>query len=224
MGNIVAIDGGAYTGTSSLAKSLAEVFDLSNLNTGSMYRAVTAVVLELGLDPYDALVCEDVAQSLVFGYKDGAVYSAIDTSAHQYYDVTNLIGGELVTKAVSPVSAHPEVRSILVDRQREIAVSTAKDYAIEGRDIGTVVAPAAQLKLYLTATEQSRAKRSEDSGRYGSLENNRERDKIDSERADSPLRPAHDAVILDTTNLTQAETLAVAVAIMDLRGFIRRTT
>ena len=84
--------------------------------------------------------------------------------------------------------------------------------------------PKAILKLFLTATEKSRVKRAVNSGRYGSLENNRERDKIDSERAASPLQPARDAVILDTTNLSQAEVLAVAAAIMDLRGFTRRIT
>jgi|GEM_PF-6886154 len=224
MGNIVAIDGGAYTGTTSLAKSLAKVFVLFNLNTGSMYRGVTAVVLDLGLDPTQAAACEAVARTLTFAYQDGVVCSAQDTWADKHYDLSELIWSELVAKAVSPVSVHPNVRSILVAEQREIAVRTSADYVIEGRDIGTVVMPKAILKLFLTATEKSRVKRAVNSGRYGSLENNRERDKIDSERAASPLQPARDAVILDTTNLSQAEVLAVAAAIMDLRGFTRRIT
>ena len=223
MGNIVAIDGGAYTGTTSLAESLAEVFDLSNLNTGSMYRGVTAVVLDLRLDPNDASACEAVAVSLTFEYRHGVVCSAFDIWAEKHYDLGGLIWSELVSQSVSQVSVHPEVRSVLVKEQRKIAVHSHDNFVIEGRDIGTVVATKATLKLFLTATEKSRAKRMNNSGRFGSIENIRLRDKMDSGRAAVPLRPARDAVILDTTNLSEAEVLAVAAAIMDLRGFTRRT-
>jgi len=201
---VVAIDGPAGSGKSTVARRVAEALGLPALDTGAMYRALTWAVLDEGLDPADAAVVTALAERL-----DLDVGPPVRVGGRE---VNEAIRTPEVSGAVSVVAAVPEVRVILVAAQREwIAVHGGG--VVEGRDIGTVVAPDALLKIYLEASEEERARRrqqqddvGESPGAAGSLAATqaaiRRRDAIDSGRAASPLAAAADAVILDTTDLS----------------------
>jgi cytidylate kinase len=197
---LVAIDGPAGSGKSSVARAVAERLGLANLDTGATYRAVALVALRTGVDLEDGVAL-------------GAIGGNVDLAASGV-----LYGGEPVPEdalrapevsaAASRVSAHPELRKILVERQRAaILKARACGGAVaEGRDIGTVVLPEAELKVFLSASPEERARRrARQTGREGELERVRKamrtRDKRDCEREASPLKPAPDAVVLDTTGL-----------------------
>ncbi len=194
---VLAIDGPAGVGKSTVSAALAERLGLRRLDTGAIYRAVTAAVLRDGSSPANAQACTRLADSVtvLFG-QDGSVL--LDGN-----DVTAEIRTQPVTDAVSTVSSHPGVRRALVRQQRSAAVGGG--WIVEGRDIGTVVFPDARLKVFLTASAAERARRRADqTGEtdVAAVESDIERrDVLDSNRADSPLRPAEDAVIVDTTDL-----------------------
>ncbi|WP_447006626.1 (d)CMP kinase [Saccharothrix isguenensis] len=220
---VVALDGPSGTGKSSAARRLAAGLGARYLDTGAMYRAVTLAVLRAGVDLADAAGVAGVARDavLVQGTDPDRSTTFLDGE-----DVGAEIRGPEVTQAVSPVSAVPEVRAQLVAEQRRIiaeAIAEAGGIVVEGRDIGTAVAPDAPLKVYLTADAearaQRRAKQDSASGRQATLDATladvQRRDTYDSTRAVSPLRAADDAVVLDTTSLDLAGTLA---ALMDLVG------
>ena len=200
----VALDGPSGTGKSSVARAVAARLGAAYLDTGAMYRAATVAVLDAGVDPEDAeAVAAVVAAARI------EVGTAADTELVEVdgVDVAVRIRGAEVTRAVSAVSAVPSVRRRLVDQQRAL-VSAADAVVVEGRDIGTVVLPDATLKVYLTAAPVARAqRRAAQLGLTTPQEiaelaaDLRRRDQYDSSRADSPLRPAEDAVVVDSTHL-----------------------
>lgn len=201
MRNVVAIDGPAGSGKSTVARGVAQALGLEVLDTGAMYRAVTLLALDHGLDLADSDVIVAAVQRtmLEVGEREGRV--TLDGR-----DVTDEIRGPVVSAAVSQVSAHPSVRALLVARQREWADRHGGG-VVEGRDIGTVVFPDAPLKVFLTATATERAARrardEEAADRPTETDAVEQaiarRDELDSSRTASPLRPADDAIIIDTT-------------------------
>ncbi|MCV7098708.1 (d)CMP kinase [Mycobacterium kubicae] len=211
-GIVVAIDGPAGTGKSSVSKSLARELGARYLDTGAMYRMVTLAVLRAGVDPADSAAVEALASTVQMsvGY---------DPEGSCFYlageDVSSQIRGDDVTRAVSAVSAIPSVRTRLVDIQRALA-DGPDSVVVEGRDIGTVVLPDAPVKIFLTASPETRAKRRNDQNVAAGLTDDydgvladvRRRDHLDSTRAVSPLRPASDAVIVDTSEMTESEVVA----------------
>ncbi|MGY1731776.1 (d)CMP kinase [Geodermatophilus sp. SYSU D01045] len=212
----VTLDGPSGTGKSSVARAAATRLGAAYLDTGAMYRAATVAVLDAGVDPGDAgAVARVVAGARI------EVGTAADTERVEVdgTDVAVRIRGAEVTRNVSAVSAVPAVRRQLVDQQRAL-VAAADAVVVEGRDIGTVVLPDATVKVYLTAAPEARAqRRAAQLGLSTAAEvaalaaDMRRRDEYDSSRADSPLRPAADAVVVDSTDLDRE---AVVDRIVDL--------
>jgi cytidylate kinase len=197
--SVVAVDGPSGSGKSTVSRGVAEALGLPVLDTGAMYRAVTLVALDRGIDPADADAAADVARQVRIDLDEGRVF--LDGR-----DVTAEIRGPAVTDAVSIVSAHPGVRKVLVERQRQW-VEHHGGGVVEGRDIGTVVFPDATVKVFLTANEDERARRRQRDERAAErdvdVDDVRDaldrRDRLDSTRAASPLRRAADALAIDTT-------------------------
>lgn len=204
---VVAIDGPAGTGKSTVARGLAKALGSRYLDTGAMYRVVTLAVLRSGvaLDDLDgvAAVAQGVEVS-VDSQPDG------DRAFLGAEDVSREIRGDEVTRAVSAVAAVPAVRSRLVAVQQQLAAQGG-GVVVEGRDVGTVVLPDADVKIFLTASAETRARRRNDQNIAAGLRDDYagvladvlRRDEMDSTRAVSPLRPADDAVIVDTGDMTQ---------------------
>jgi cytidylate kinase len=219
---MIAVDGPAGTGKSSVSRGLARALNARYLNTGAMYRIVTLAVLRAGLDLDDAAAVAELSSHV-----DLAV--GFDPDEDLYFlggeDVSVEIRGDAVTKAVSAVSAVPEVRTRLVDRQRELADGTVA-VVVEGRDIGTVVLPDAHVKVFLTASAEERARRRNDqnveaglAGDYDAvLADVKRRDHLDSTRAISPLRAADDAVVVDSSDMSQSETVAHLLDLVEQRA------
>lgn len=191
---VVAIDGPAGSGKSTVARAVAARLGLPYLDTGAMYRSVAYAVLRDGIEPNDAERVGALAQAAVIVVDDRVLVDGADATA--------AIRGPEVTAIVSAVSAHPEVRTELVGRQRRWADGHGGG-VIEGRDIGTVVWPDATVKVFLTADEGERARRraletgvQEAAQVAGDLAR---RDRFDSTRAVSPLTAASDALVIDTT-------------------------
>jgi CMP/dCMP kinase len=194
---VIAIDGPAGAGKSTVGRALASRLGLDYLDTGAMYRAVTFAVLRRGLDPTDQDDVASVSESLDLVVDDDRV--TVDG-----VDATVEIRGREVTSAVSAVAANSRVRSELVRRQREW-VAERGGGVVEGRDIGSVVFPEAVLKLYVTASPRVRAERrvAEIGGNVDEVETSIiERDRKDSTRADSPLMEASGALVVDTSGMT----------------------
>ena len=199
----VTLDGPSGTGKSTVARGVAARLGAAYLDTGAMYRAATVAVLDAGVDPEDAAAVERTvaAARIEVGTEAGTEVVLVDG-----VDVATRIRGAEVTRNVSAV---PAVRRQLVDQQRAL-VEAAGSVVVEGRDIGTVVLPDATLKIYLTAAPEVRAERRAgqlgitDAAEIAALAQDlRRRDEYDSSRADSPLRPADDAVVVDSTELDQ---------------------
>ncbi len=200
---VVAVDGPSGSGKSTVSRRLATALSASYLDTGAMYRAVTWAVLQAGADPHDldavAKVLTDVRLTVV---TDPAAPSVkVNGTA-----VDGPIRGPEVTGSVSAVAAVPAVRAAMVAQQRDLISEACESTGIvvEGRDIGTVVAPNAVLKVFLTASELERARRrshQDASDTRATAVDLARRDRLDSTRATSPLRPADDAVVLDSTSL-----------------------
>ena len=197
---LVAIDGPAGSGKSSVARAVAGKLGFVNLNTGAAYRAVALVALREGIDVDDGAALAGISRRVGLDARgarvDGEPVSEEDLRTPE------------VSAAASTVSARPEVRAVLLEVQREAARQASREggAVVEGRDIGTVVLPDAELKIFLSAEPEERARRrAHQTGREAELDRIREamrrRDRQDSERATSPLKPAPDAVILDTTSL-----------------------
>lgn len=212
--DVIALDGPSGTGKSTVARGLARRLGFRYLDTGAMYRAVTWAVLRDGVDPADgdAVTALAVRTKLEITTDPDDRHVAVDGQA-----VDAEIRSQAVTSAVSPVSAAPGVRALLVAAQRELIGAGA--VVVEGRDIGTVVAPDAGLKVYLTASADARAsRRSRQDGttdRRSTAADLDRRDKYDSSRAHSPLRAAEDAVHVDTTAMGVDE---VIQRLVDLAG------
>lgn len=215
----IAIDGPAGTGKSTLARTLARRIGGAYLDTGAMYRVATLQVLRAGIDP-------EHAAAVIAATADLPLEIGTDAGAERVLlageDVSDEIRTARVTAAVSAVSAVPEVRQNLVLLQRRLAASGGT-VVLEGRDIGTVVLPDAEVKVYLTASPEVRARRRTDqdlaAGRRADYDEVLaaviERDRKDSTRAASPLRPADDAVVIDTSDLTLDEVLDRLVALAE---------
>lgn len=223
---VVAIDGPSGTGKSTVARQLARQLGAAYLDTGAMYRSVTLAVLRAGIGVHDEDAVSALLPRLSLQVGTDPWHPTVRLDGE---DVATEIRGPAVTLAVSPVSAMPEVRAHLVAHQRRIiadAVDEAGGIVVEGRDIGTVVAPDAGLKVYLTAAANIRARRRTDqdsaAGRLSTVDATladvRRRDSYDSSRAASPLRPALDAVELDTSELDVHGVLARLRALVDERG------
>lgn len=209
---VIAVDGPAGTGKSTVSRSLARELHARYLDTGAMYRIATLAVLRAGVDLNDPEAVAAVANraQVSVGYhpdEDRCFLSGEDVSVE--------IRGDAVTSAVSAVAAVPAVRTRLVDVQRSLAAGQ-HPVVVEGRDIGTVVLPDADLKIFLTASAEERARRRNDQNVLAGLVDDyeavladvRRRDHLDSTRAVSPLRPADDAVVVDTSAMTQREVIA----------------
>jgi CMP/dCMP kinase len=205
---VIAIDGPAGSGKSTVARRLADAVGLEYLDTGAMYRAVTFAALARGVDPADEELVAGIARDLRLELAaDGRV--VVDG-----IDATTQIRGPEVTRAVSVVAANQDVRAELVSRQREW-VRRRGGGVLEGRDIGTVVFTDARLKVYLTASPEVRAARRAKEVSdldYGTVsEDLARRDAMDASRQHDPLRQADDAVIVDTTGLTIDEVVQALV-------------
>ena len=210
-GVVIAIDGPAGTGKSSVSRRLAEVLGARYVDTGAMYRIATLAMLRGGVDLEDPAAVAAAA--------DVPISVGFDPEVEQTFlggeDVSTLIRGDDVTRAVSAVAAVPEVRARLVALQRQLAEGTGS-VVLEGRDIGTVVLPDADVKIFLTASAETRARRRNDQNIAAGLPDEYEtvladvirRDHLDSTRAISPLRPADDALIVDTSEMAQADVVA----------------
>lgn len=195
--NVVAIDGPAGAGKSTIALELARVLNLPYLDTGAMYRGITCAVLRKGIDPSDESSVAQLALSTVLDISDNGLF--VDG-----LDATLEIRGESVTRAVSSVASNSEVRSQLRELQRKW-VTERGGGVVEGRDIATVVFPDARLKIYLTASPLVRAQRrvAQIGGDVEQIAQDiAERDHRDSTRIDSPLRESESALVVDTSNRT----------------------
>ena len=198
---VIAIDGPAGAGKSTVGRAVAARLGVGYLDTGAMYRAVTFGVLRRAIDPYDIAAVEQVAMSMDLDIRDvdGASVVIVDGE-----DATGDIRGREVTESVSAVAANSAVRAELVERQRSWIRSEGGG-VVEGRDIGSVVFPDADLKLFVTASARVRAERrvAEIGGDVDDVEASIiERDRKDSSRADSPLVEASGATVVDTTGLS----------------------
>ena len=199
---VIAIDGPAGAGKSTVARALAARLGLEYLDTGAMYRGVTLAAMRHDIDPADVDAVAKLAETVSLDVGEHAVL--VDG-----VDVTTEIRSREVTAAVSAVAANSAVRAELVRRQR-IWANERGGGVLEGRDIGSVVFPDAELKLYLTASPRVRAERrvSEAGGDVDEIEQAiARRDHYDSSRADGPLVEAHGAVVIDTTGLSIDEVL-----------------
>ena len=213
---IVAIDGPAGAGKSTIARHLARHFGLLNLETGAMYRAFALKALRIGLSLDESAALESLAAETTIRLEAGEEHNRVLLDGE---DVTGLIRNQTVTDAASKVSIHPAIRAWMVRLQQQMAAEGG--VVMEGRDIGTVVFPHAEVKIFLDAAPEVRGLR-----RYDQLgpapaqqpeeviRDLRARDERDRNRADSPLKPAPDAVLLDSTSLTLDEVVAAAEAIV----------
>jgi len=209
---VIAIDGPGGVGKSTVTRGVAGALGYEYLDTGSTYRAATFAVLQAGVDPEDADAVLEVTRHCAIEYIGGVIH--LDG-----FPVAEAVRSPEVTAAVSVVSAYPEVRALVVEMQRDWVASRSGSAVVEGRDIGTVVFPEALVKVFLTARAEVRAaRRSGDAEAAGKdveviaaeLE---QRDHFDSTRETSPLQPAVDAEIVDTSDLDAAGVIAV---ILDL--------
>lgn len=218
-GLIVAVDGPSGTGKSTMCRALAKRLDAKYVDTGAMYRVATLAVLRAGVDPADTAKVIEATADLPLEVSDDPDSTEVLFAGE---DVKAEIRGAEVTKHVSAVSAIPEVRVNLVELQRKLARESGRAI-VEGRDIGTVVFPDAPAKVFMTASAEVRAKRRYDqdvaAGREADfdavLADVQRRDEADSSRATSPLKPADDAVLVDTSEMTPDEVLAALTEVVE---------
>ena len=210
---VVTVDGPAGVGKSTVARGVAVALGLPVLDTGAFYRAAALAVLRAGADPDDG----------------PAVLEAVTRADLDFADGEMLLGGEPVTEPIressvarlaSRISTMPDLRRVIVARQRAWVAHRGGGAVVEGRDIGTVVFPEAPVKVFLTADAAERARRRARQDEAAGLtieeieRQLRSRDHTDSTRAASPLRPAHDAVIIDTTALTAEQVVAIVLGLV----------
>ncbi|HEX3435572.1 MAG TPA: (d)CMP kinase [Pseudacidobacterium sp.] len=218
---IIAIDGPAGAGKSTVAARLAARFRLLNLETGAMYRAFALKALEQHIDPSNDAALEQLAASTKIMLEPTSSGNRVLLDG---IDVTGRIRQREVTQAASQVSVHPAIRRWMVDLQRELGMKGG--IVMEGRDIGTVVFPHADIKIFLDASPEARSERRYvQTGNAGSqetiLREIRERDERDRTRTESPLKPADDATVIDSTNLTLDEVVSRIEALITARLAVR---
>ncbi|AGF72404.1 (d)CMP kinase [Corynebacterium halotolerans] len=210
-GLILAVDGPSGTGKSTTCRALARRLSAKYVDTGAMYRVATLAVLRAGIDPADTGKVIEATADLPLAVNDDPDSTEVILNGE---DVSDVIRGPEVTGQVSAVSAIPEVRENLVALQRKLAAD-AHRAIVEGRDIGTTVLVDAPVKAYLTASSEVRARRRYDQDTAAGRETDfdtvladvERRDQLDSTRKASPLRPADDAVIIDTSDMTPDDVL-----------------
>ncbi len=223
---VVTVDGPAGTGKSSVSRGLARALGARYLDTGAMYRIVTLAVLRAGVDLTDVPAIEGVAADVEVGVGS-------DPDEDRAYlageDVSTEIRGDEVTRAVSAVSAVPSVRTRLVDLQRALAAGGGR-VVVEGRDIGTVVLPDADVKIFLTASAEERARRRNAQNIAGGLPDDyatvladvQRRDHLDSTRVVSPLRAADDALVVDTSDMDESQVVTHLLELVTQHAGVRR--
>ena len=220
---VIAIDGPAGAGKSTIARHLARHYGLLNLETGAMYRAFALKALRLDVSLNDPVALERLAEETDIQLEPGEDENRVLLDGE---DVTGQIRNQTVTDAASRVSVYPPIRAAMVKRQQEMGARGG--VVMEGRDIGTVVFPKAEVKIFLDAAPEVRGMRRYDQiGQKGQSESKqvpppeevikdlRARDERDRNRKDSPLKPAPDAFLLDSTNLTLEEALKAAESTVD---------
>jgi cytidylate kinase len=211
---LVAIDGPAGAGKSTVSRAVASRLGFTYLNTGAMYRCVTLAVLERRTDTDDHKAIEEIASSVEIGFRDDRVL--LDGR-----DVSEAIRTNEVTKVTPHIAAYPEVRKVMIERQRALFLQDG--YVAEGRDTGTVVSPDAPLKIYLNASPEERARRrSKETGEdpvkvQAAL---LVRDRLDSKRQLGALRVAEDAVVVDTTARTIEDVVDEIAALAHERAVV----
>lgn len=212
----IAIDGFSSCGKSTMAKELAKKLGYVFVDSGAMYRAVTLSFIQNNINLNDTNAVDNALANITISFK----FNSEKQFAETYLNNTNVeeqIRTMQVSKMVSPVAALSAVRRFLVKQQQQMGEE--KGIVMDGRDIGTVVFPKAELKIFLTAKKeirtQRRLKELQDKGHtitYDEVTNNlEERDRIDSTRADSPLKQADDAIVLDNSNINRDEQLSIAL-------------
>lgn len=209
---VIAIDGPAGAGKSTVAREVATTLGITYLDSGAMYRCVALAALRRGADPDDASEAAAIAAAAEIAFEGEAVL--LDGE-----DVSAAIRTPRVTAAASRVSVHPGVRQAMVARQR--ALIATGSYVAEGRDIGTVVSPESPLKVFLTASDEERARRR--AAQTGEpqdevLAAQRERDRRDTERELGALRAADDSVLIDTTGIGVGEVVERIASLARERG------
>ncbi len=216
---IVAIDGPAGAGKSTIAARLAERFGLLKLETGAMYRAFALKALRQGLDPDDAAALETLSHSTHVTLEPAPLGNRVLLDEQ---DVTAQVRDPEVTQAASRVSVHPAIRTWMVGLQRELGERGS--VIMEGRDIGTAVFPDADVKVFLDASPEARShRRYQQEGTADApepatvLAEMRQRDERDRNRAQSPLRPAPDAVVIDSTHLSLDQVTEQVAALITAR-------
>jgi CMP/dCMP kinase len=211
--NVIAIDGPAGSGKSTVARAVASRLGMPYLDTGAMYRAVAFSAIRQGVDPEDNAQVAELALDMRLEVADRVMVDDVDATIE--------IRSPEVTRAVSVVAANPEVRKELVRRQREWAEKEGSG-VVEGRDIGTVVFPEAPVKVYMTASDEERAQRRSQElldMHYDEVAADiARRDHIDSTRQYAPLSVAPDAVVVDTTTSTVDEVVELVLALAAKAG------
>lgn len=225
---IVAIDGPSGAGKSTIAKAVADRLDFSCLDTGAMYRSIAWRACEEGIPLDDEAALGALARAATIEFIQDLAKPNPKTVLIDGTDVTDAIRTSDIDRAVSPVSAASEVREAMVAQQQRIG--RTGNYIVEGRDIGTTVFPDAEVKVFLTASDEERARRrvrqNAERG-VGSVDFDdvladlRRRDDYDSSRATSPLKAADDAVLIDSTELTVAEVIDRICALAEAAGCAR---
>ena len=208
---VVAVDGPGGAGKSSVSRALATRLGWSHLDTGAFYRAATLAVLRAGIEPAEGSAVADLVEPLKFRQDRGSMF--LDGE-----DVSDEIRSREVTAAVSVVSAHPDVRRTLVRHQRQWVAAHPGPVVVEGRDIGSVVFPDADLKIWLMASAAERARRrAAETGESvpAVAADLARRDRADSNRKASPQKPAPDAIWVDTTNLAIDSVVERIVAMIE---------
>lgn len=203
---VIAIDGPAGSGKSTVARAVAARLGLAYLDTGAMYRSIAFAALQLGVDATDAEATAALAKTTQISVEsDGVFVDGVDAS--------DAIRTEEVTKIVTAVASNPAVRAVMVERQRTWITDNGGG-VLEGRDIGTVVCPDADVKVYLVADPEVRAQRRAAEQNEAVAKDMERRDEADSKRAVSPLMRADDAAEIDTTHLSIDEVVDVIVGLV----------
>lgn len=210
---IIAIDGPSGAGKTTLSRMIARKLGLLYIDTGAMYRAVALAVLQSGIDTKDVEAVASIAPRARVNLAGDPDSLAVELDGR---DVSEEIRTEEVSCVASVISTVPEVRRTLVKRQRELGRQASGGVVLNGRDIGTVVFPDADVKFFLTGSPEARARRRYEEDRLKgrdvtfeeTLADLNERDRRDSERADSPLAIAEDAIVIDTSELSITEVFA----------------
>lgn len=212
---VIAIDGPSGSGKSSTSRGVAQALGFAYLDTGAMYRAMSWALLQRGVDVHDPAAVAEAAASVVIASGTDPVAPTITADGQ---DVSEAIRTDEVTDVVSPVATVPAVRSLLLELQRAAIAAAESGIVVEGRDIGTVVAPDAHTKIYLIADPAARAaRRAAEAGNpdaAATLAALERRDAIDSTRTVSPLAKAEDAVVVDGTHLTLPQVIDRIVEIV----------